>query len=105
MPDAVEAHIGSAVAVVAAIFPGAGGVETFIGRAGAFRLLLRTDDRSTLYPSIITAGPSQESQRLEAGDAVAADHQVVMHGDPQGAAGLDDLPRHVDIGLRRRRIA
>ena len=28
-----------------------------------------------------------------------------MDGDAQGAAGLDDLARHVDVGGRRRGVA
>lgn len=41
---------------------------------------------------------SEQPKRLEAGDALAADDQMVVHADLQGAAGLDDLPGHVDVG-------
>jgi len=35
--------------------------------------------------------PSGQSEGLEAGDAVAADHQLVVHHDPRRAAVVDDL--------------
>src|SRR5438876_12373886 len=37
-----------------------------------------------------------QPQRLEAGHAVAADDEVVVHGDPERPAGLDDLAGDVD---------
>ena len=45
MTNAVEAHVGSAVTVVAAVSPSAVGVEALIGGARTFRLLLRAHDR------------------------------------------------------------
>ena len=50
-------------------------------------------------------GRSKQPERLEAGDAIAADDEVVVDGDPQAAARLDDLPRDVDVGGGGRRIA
>ena len=34
-----------------------------------------------------------------------ADDDVVMHGDPERLGDVDDRFRHLDVGLRRRRIA
>ena len=42
---------------------------------------------------------------LEAGMPVLADDDVVMHGDPERLGDVDDRFRHLDVGLRRRRIA
>jgi hypothetical protein len=36
---------------------------------------------------------------------VPADDDVVVHGDPERLCDLRDLPRHLDIGTRRSRIA
>src|SRR6185437_1316545 len=56
-------------------------------------------------PAVASADPapdprqlSNQPERLEAGDAVATDDEVVVDGDAQGAAGLDHLPGHVDVG-------
>ena len=43
----------------------------------------------------------EQPQRLEAGHALAPDHQVVVDIDLQRLAGLDDLLGHVDVGPRR----
>ena len=51
------------------------------------------------------SGFSEEAQRPEAGGPVAADHQVVVNGDAQGAGGFDDFLGHGDVGLGRRRVA
>jgi hypothetical protein len=32
-------------------------------------------------------------------------HEMIVNVDPQGFGGGHDLPRHLDIGARRRRIA
>ena len=37
--------------------------------------------------------------------AVAADDDVVVHGDAERPRDLDDLLRHLDVGPRWRRIA
>ena len=37
--------------------------------------------------------------------AVAADDDVIMHGDTERLGNVDDRFRHADIGLRRRRVA
>ena len=37
--------------------------------------------------------------------AVAADDQVVVDGDAELLADLDDRLRHLDVGARRRRVA
>ena len=50
-------------------------------------------------------GRSEQPQRLEAGHAVAGDHQVVVDVDLQRLAGLDDLFGHVDVGPRRRGVS
>lgn len=48
---------------------------------------------------------SKQTQRLEAGDPVAADDQMVVDGDAQGAAGLDDLAGDLDVRGRRGGVA
>src|SRR5690348_9887162 len=40
---------------------------------------------------------SDQAQRLEAGDAVAADDQMVVDSDTQDLQRLDDLTCHVDV--------
>jgi hypothetical protein len=35
---------------------------------------------------------------------VLADDQVVVHGIAERAGDIDDRPRHLDVGTRRRRI-
>jgi hypothetical protein len=37
--------------------------------------------------------------------AVLADDDVIVHGDAQRPRDVDDGFRHLDVGLRRRRIA
>jgi len=37
--------------------------------------------------------------------AVLADDEMIVHGNAERARDLDDRPRHVDIGARRRRVA
>ena len=46
-----------------------------------------------------------QQQALHAGVSLAPDDDVVVHGDAQPLARLDDLLRHLDVGARRRRIA
>ena len=48
--------------------------------------------------SSLQAPPLEQPQRLEAGDALAADDEVVVDEDLQGLAGFDDLAGHVDVG-------
>jgi len=36
---------------------------------------------------------------------VLADDDVIMHGDPEWFCDLDDRLCHLDVGLRRRRVA
>ena len=48
---------------------------------------------------------SHQAKRLETGDPVTADDQVVMDADAQAARRLDDLSGDLHVGLRRRRIA
>src|SRR5690348_9954205 len=49
--------------------------------------------------------PSEQSQRAEARVAAAADHDMVVDGDADGLKRLRHRTRHVDIRLRRRRVA
>ena len=37
--------------------------------------------------------------------AVLADDDVVVHGDAERGGDVDDGFRHLDVGLRRRRVA
>ena len=46
-----------------------------------------------------------QQQALHAGVSLAPDDDVVVHGDAQPFARLDDLFRHLDVRARRRRIA
>ena len=48
---------------------------------------------------------SNQFQPLKARMPVAAHDDVVMHRDAERLCHLDDLPRHLDVGARRRRIA
>ena len=48
---------------------------------------------------------SDQPQPLEAGVAVPADDDVVVDRDAEGLGRLDDGLRHVDVGVRRRRVA
>lgn len=50
------------------------------------------------------SGASDELQALQARMAVAADDDVVVHGDPHRPRRLDDGARHVDVGAGRGRI-
>ena len=42
---------------------------------------------------------------LQARVPVLADNDVVMHGNAKGRGDTDDRLGHLDVGLRRRRIA
>src|SRR5207244_13250773 len=46
-----------------------------------------------------------QPQLLQALVSVAPDDDVVMHRDPERSRDLRDLPRHLDVGARWRRIA
>ena len=46
-----------------------------------------------------------QPQPLQAGMAVLADDNVIVHGDVERAGDLDDPLGHLDVGLRRGRIA
>lgn len=49
--------------------------------------------------------PSDQLQPLEAGVALAPDDHVVVDLDAERAGDVDDLARHRDVGVRRRRVA
>ncbi len=53
----------------------------------------------------LNAARLHQFHALEAGMPVLADDDVVMHGDPERLGDVDDRFRHLDVGLRRRRIA
>ena len=53
----------------------------------------------------LNAARLNQFHALEAGMPVLADDDVVMHGDPERLGDVDDRFRHLDVGLRRRRIA
>ena len=46
-----------------------------------------------------------QPQPFQAGVAVLADDDVVVHLDPQRLGHVNDLARHVDVGARRGRVA
>lgn len=48
---------------------------------------------------------SHQPHALEAAMPVLADDDVIMHGDPERLGDVDDGFRHLDVGLRRRRVA
>ena len=52
-----------------------------------------------------SAQAPHQSQPLEAHVPLAADDQVVVHGDAERLADLDDGLRHLDVGARGRRVA
>lgn len=49
--------------------------------------------------------PSDQLQALEACVALAADDDVVVDLDAERAGDVDDLARHLDVGVGRRRVA
>jgi hypothetical protein len=44
-------------------------------------------------------------EAFQAGVAFLADDDVVVHGNAERGSDSDDLLRHLDVGVRRRRIA
>jgi hypothetical protein len=48
---------------------------------------------------------SDQPQALQTRMPVSADDEVVVHRDAERAADIDDRLGHLDVGLRRRRIA
>lgn len=60
---------------------------------------------SLARPELRSSEASKQSQRLEARDPVAADDQMVVDGDAQGAAGFDDLAGDLDVGGGGRGVA
>ena len=48
---------------------------------------------------------SNQLQPLEAGMAVLADDDVVVHGNAERLGDVDDRLRHLNVGARRRRVA
>ena len=49
--------------------------------------------------------PLDQLQPLQARVPVFADDDVVVHGDAERTRHLDDRPRHLDVGARRRRVS
>ena len=47
----------------------------------------------------------QQAEIAETGVAAASDDQMVVHRDAEGLRGIDDIARHRDVRLRRRRVA
>src|ERR1700755_3614566 len=68
---------------------------------------------SALSPGVSSVGmclsldcaASDQPHPLQARVAASADDDVVMHGDAERGGDIDDRFRHLDVGLRRRRIA
>jgi hypothetical protein len=48
---------------------------------------------------------SDELESLQAGVAVFADNEVIVHRDAKRCRHRDDLLRHFDVSARRRRVA
>ncbi len=88
----------------------------FVGSALALAKLksqktLRLDTRLVSRP-IRTSGsegvecyPSNQPHPLQTRMPVLADDDVVVHGDAERGGDVDDRFGHLDVGLRRRRIA
>ncbi len=53
----------------------------------------------------LNAARLHQFHALQAGMPVLADDDVIMHGDAERLGDVDDRFRHLDVGLRRRRIA
>ena len=51
------------------------------------------------FKAIVLAKRSDQTESLEAGDTVPADDQMIMDGDPHGAARFHDLSRDLDVRL------
>src|SRR5437762_12160275 len=73
---------------------------------------LRTSDASScqnggLAISLFNAGYTwlDQPQPLQARMPVLADNDVVVHGNAERGRDVDDRFRHLDVGLRRRRVA
>src|ERR1035438_1439919 len=49
--------------------------------------------------------PSYQLHPLQTGMPVLADDDVVVHGNAKRSSDIDDRFRHLDVGLRRCRIA
>ena len=49
--------------------------------------------------------PLDQLQPLETRMSFLSDDDVVVYGDPEWGCDIDDRLRHLDVGLRRRRIA
>ena len=49
--------------------------------------------------------PLHQPHPLQTRMPVLADDDVVMHGDAERGGDIDDRFRHLDVGLRRRRVA
>ncbi len=60
---------------------------------------------SSLGNNAINGRLLQQPETPEARVAFAADHKVVMYGDPERLAGLADLLGHLDVVARRLGIA
>jgi hypothetical protein len=52
-----------------------------------------------------TGSPSDQPHPLQTRMPVLADDDVVVHGNAERGGDIDDRPGHLDIGLRRRRVA
>src|SRR5258705_13519353 len=52
-----------------------------------------------------TGSPSDQPHPLQTRMPVLADDDVVVHGNAERGGDIDDRLRHLDIGLRRRRVA
>src|SRR2546427_8928465 len=57
--------------------------------------------------SVFNAGSPRldQPQPLQARMPVLADNDVVVHGNAERGRDVDDRFRHLDVGLRRRRVA
>jgi hypothetical protein len=53
----------------------------------------------------LNAARLHQFHALQTGMPVLADDDVIMHGDAERLCDLDNRFRHLDVGLRRRRVA
>jgi hypothetical protein len=62
-----------------------------------------------LFPASLRSSqgnaPSNQLQSLQARVPILADDDVIVHGDAERSGDRDDLLGHLDVGLRRRRVA
>lgn len=65
----------------------------------------RQADEERRRPSLPCPRSSDQPHALEAGVAAPADDDVVVNRHPERLSGLDDGPRHLDVGAGRGGIA